>query len=532
MRGGEPSSDDCRKENREVMDSQDRPRYPNRISRRRFVQSVGAGLVASATLAGLGRPSYAENAIPADRFGRMFPTLPTFAAQTKKMEEALLELGKPGGLLDAKDDLAAGPVALIVNPALSANNPNNPAHTAGATFMGQFIDHDLDLDASSELAVQQQPEKTPNLRTPVFDLDSVYGAGPAEDAPLYDLADPAKLKVESGGLFEDLPRDSTGRALLGDHRNDENLILAGIHAAFLLFHNKAVDQLRAQGLPQATVFSVFRAARRLTTWHYQWMVVHEFMPLFIGQDLTDDLIASGPRFLGPAAEGIPVEFQTGAYRFGHSMVRPSYRANMAGDNGQPFFGFIFDPEQFGKSDPGDLTGGARAPRRFIGWQTFFDFGDGEVKPNKKIDTHVSTPLFNLPPAAIPGGPSVLVQRTLLRHLTWKLPSGQQIARAMGVPALSTGDLQELAAFDNSFLVATPLFYYVLKEAEIMESGLHLGPVGGRIVGEVFVNCLRNDPNSYLVADPHWVPTLTNAGAAFRMKDFLLFAGVDPASRGQ
>jgi hypothetical protein len=74
---------------------------------------------------------------------------------------------------------------------------------------------------------------------------------------------------------------------------------------------------------------------------------------------------------------------------GHSMVRPSYRANLAGDSGQPFFGFIFDPSQEGSADPDDLRGGARAARRFIGWQTFFDFGDGEVKPNKKIDTTTS-----------------------------------------------------------------------------------------------------------------------------------------------
>jgi hypothetical protein len=86
---------------------------------------------------------------------------------------------------------------------------------------------------------------------------------------------------------------------------------------------------------------------------------------------------------------IPVEFQAAAYRFGHSMVRPLYRANLAGHGGSPFFGLIFDESQAGKPDPADLRGGARAPRRFVGWQTFFDFGDGEVKPNKRIDTKIS-----------------------------------------------------------------------------------------------------------------------------------------------
>jgi hypothetical protein len=503
--------------------------YPHRISRRRFMRAVGAGAAATAAAAGgVVRPVHAANSIPADRFGRMFPTLPKFAAQTKKMQDALMDLGKKGGLLDANDNLAAGPVALITDPSLSADNPNNTTHGAGVTFMGQFIDHDLTLDTTSELAVQEQPERTVNHRTPYFDLDSVYGNGPSGSAALYNPADPAKLKVGTGGKFEDVPRDANQRALLGDARNDENIILGGMHAAFLLFHNRAVEEVRSEGTPQAQVFN---AARRLTTWHYQWMVVHEFLPLFIGQDVTNDILEAGPRFLGRDQKGIPVELQTGAYRFGHSMVRPSYRANLAGDNGKPFFGFIFDPAEFGKVDGNDLTGGSSAPRRFIGWQTFFDFGDGELKPNKKIDTKVSTPLFNLPPIAIPGGPSVLVQRTLLRHMTWGIPSGQQIARAMGAPILSQFDLQELAQFDNSLLAATPLFYYVLREAALMESGERLGPVGGRIVGEVFVNNLLNDPNSYLNVDPNWVPS-AGGGLSFRMTDFLTYARVDPASRGQ
>jgi hypothetical protein len=514
------------------MDAKQLPLHPNRMSRRRFMHAVGAGAAATGAFAsGVARPAAqrgGRNVIRADRFGRMFPTLPPFASHTRKMEDALMELGEKDGLLDAQDNLAAGPIRLITDLTLSANNRNSDTHGAGVTFMGQFIDHDLTRDTTSELGVQEQPERTVNGRTPFFDLDSVYGNGPSGSPLLYDPADPAKLKVESGGLFEDVPRDAAGHALLGDPRNDENIIISGMHAAFLLFHNRAVDDLRSDGTPPAEVFNT---AYRLTIWHYQWMVLHEFLPLFIGQSLANDILSVGPRFLGPDQQGIPVEFQTAAYRFGHSQVRPSYRANLAGDNGQPFFGFIFDPAEFGKVDGDDLTGGSRARRRFIGWQTFFDFGDGARRPNKKIDTHVSTPLFNLPPISIPGGPAVLVQRTFLRHLTWGIPSGQQVARAMGAPMLQQADLQELAQFDNSLLAATPLFYYVLKEAELLESGEHLGPVGGRIVGEVFVNSLRNDRNSYLNVDPTWVPTV-GGGSSFRMTDFLTYAGVDPASRGQ
>jgi hypothetical protein len=216
------------------------------------------------------------------------------------------------------------------------------------------------------------------------------------------------------------------------------------------------------------------------------------------------------------------------------MVRPSYRANLAGDGGKPFFGMIFDPKATGP-DPNDLRGGFRAPRRFVGWQTFFDFGDGQVKPNKRIDTKISTPLFDLPLGAIANHapPTVLPVRTLLRHVTWELPSGQSIARRFGVSALAPADLDELHRYGLGLERSTPLWYYVLKEAELVEDGLRLGPVGGRLVGEVVVGLLESDPASYLAYDRDWRPTLPSSSRGdFRMVDFLTFAGVDPKSRGQ
>ena len=180
---------------------------------------------------------------------------------------------------------------------------------------------------------------------------------------------------------------------IGDPRNDSNLIISGLHAAFLRFHNHAVDEVATPG---AEPIETFTEARRLTTWHYQWLVVNQILPNFVGQPMVDDVLRHGSRFFhshdGPF---IPVEFSGAAYRFGHSMVRPSYRANLAGDDGNPFFGLIFDSRvqvpdgQNPTSDPGDLRGGFRSPRRFIGWQTFFDFG-GQLHrrgPAEQADRH-------------------------------------------------------------------------------------------------------------------------------------------------
>jgi hypothetical protein len=515
------------------------PLEPNRDRSNRSLRLASA-LVAGQLLVSSGVPAVlaapTDQAVPS-RFGRMFGNLPPFASPTTDVRNALVELGKPRGLMDANDDLGAGPIALIVDPGLSEHNPNSLVHSAGVTFMGQFLDHDMTFDTTSRLGQPTRPASATNARSPAFDLDSVYGDGPTGSPLLYEPGDRAKLRVGTGGQFEDLPRDANGTAIIADPRNDENLVIAGLQAAFLLFHNHAVDRIRAQN-PDASSESVFRAARQLTTWHYQWLILHEFLPDFVGNAQVGDVLANGRRYYKPAKDQgyIPVEFQI-VYRFGHSMVRPSYRANLAGDNGAPFFGMVFDPTQEGRHDPDDLRGGASSSRRFVGWQTFFDFGDGAVKPNKAIDTKISTPLFNIPLRAIASGdpPTSLPQRNLLRHLTWQVPSGQAIAREMGLSPLPAQSLAELQRIRPSFMTSTPLWYYVLKEAELVTGGRQLGPVGGRIVAEVFIGLLQTDPGSYLNKNPAWQPTLpTRSGSAadFNMVDFLTFAGVDPMSRGQ
>lgn len=518
------------------------------LSRRGFLGALGAaGAVAPGVcmmgMSGAAQAQAATFTLREDRFGRMFRDLPPFASPSPQLTAALTELGKAGGIMDAKDPLERGPILLITDPALSVNNPDNTTHTAGVTFFGQFIDHDITFDLGSRLGEPTPPEQSVNSRSPALDLDSVYAGGPVRSPQLYgrrSSREPLagiKLLVEHGGAFEDLPRTANGTAILGDPRNDEHVILAGLHAAFLMFHNEAVEHVAARNR-RLSVDEIFREAQRLTRWHYQWIIVHEFLPQVIGRGLVNDILARGRRIYRPPVGYMPVEFQGACYRMGHSMVRPSYRANLAGDNGGPFFAFIFDPSQEGATDPTDLRGGVRAPRRFVGWQTFFDFGDGQVRPNKRLDTTLSTPLFQLPLQTIASGdgPISLAQRNLLRHITWSLPSGQSIARTMRAPTLAAGDLADLRGLGANLDRSTPLWFYILREAHVMAQGRTLGPVGGRIVGEVLLGLLQLNRNSYLSANPRWRPTLFDRFGQqtddFKMVDLLTFAGVAPAQRGQ
>jgi hypothetical protein len=549
-----------------MMAGDDRERRPSRRSFLRGVGVAGAGLLAgtAGTAPGIASADHAIRALRSGRgagdrgapaaavdFGRMFPSLPPFAEAGDIVRSALLEVGMPGGIMDARDQLGAGPKALIVDPAVNGNptaagpygsNPDNPTMTAGSTFVGQFTDHDITFDQTSHLGVPQDPLLSPNTRTPALDLDSVFGGGPGIRPDLYvenpDGSVGPSLKIGTGGIHEDVPRvaagDGTYTALLGDPRNDENLIVAGLHCAHILFYNRVLGELETHGLrrfpsghsgDRTNPYVRFRVAREITLWHYQWLLVNEHLPQIAGQAMVDDVLARGNRFYRPRARDafMPIEFGAAAYRFGHSMVRPSYRANFTSGTGDstdatadPFFALVFDETEPDFSAPvahdrDDLLGGYPAPRRYVGWQTFFDFGDGNVRNNKKIDTTISSVLFTLPlPAIAPHtqiSPTVLPQRNLLRQLTWGLPSGQAIARAMGVTPLSPSDLGEIGGVHAPFATSTPLWYYVLAEARVTAGGLNLGPVGGRIVAETLIGLLRADATSYLSAKPGFHPFL-------------------------
>ena len=410
----------------------------------------------------------------------------------------------------------------------SANNPRIPA---GFTYLGQFIDHDITFDPTT-----RADRGTPvNFRTPRFDLDSVYGSGPLVQPFLYDwkTKDPkgARLLVGHGEDEEtaDLPRNQEGRALIGDPRNDENVIVSQLHLLFIRFHNAVVDKLFAEGKVPGR--KLFDEAQRIVRWHYQWIVVHEFLPLVAGERTTAAVLPprrdGAPQtvqrefFEWQDEPFIPLEFSGAAYRFGHSMVRGDYGIKRLPDGAAGLHTTPLFP---------NLKGLTWLPRRqVIDWERFFVLPrhPHQVQFSHMIDTGITGAMFHLP-----GRDEDLPTLNLRRGRRLDLPSGQDVAAVMHEDPLSDVELQldrlpKSAA--NELREAAPLWYYVLCETarardanDRPRPGTHLGPVGGRIVAEVLVGLLDGDPASYLSEKPKWRPEELGTGGQFSMAELVRF----------
>lgn len=432
------------------------------------------------------------------KYGRMFPDLPGLEVD----EAFLLALGRSGSVMDA----ASRPDELDTRN----DNPRIPAAFA---FLGQFIAHDITADRSM-LRHHARLNELRNFRTPRLDLEYLYAAGPTGDPHLYDLDDLDKflLGVNDMGKQDDLSRNRQGRALVGDPRNDVHLIISQLHLAFLKFHNQVVDYLRDQGVPSSDVFS---EAQRLVRWHYQWIVVHEFLPLTAGEALVDNLLNNGPQFYEyDERPFIPVEFADAAYRFGHSQVRSVYILNGSGAKGQIF---------------PDFAGTCPVPHdRVVDWAYFFNVEEQRPpQASKRIDTLIAHSLIDLPRSVV-GDTDIpeqhsLAYRDLMRGQALDLPSGEAVSRAMDIEPLSK---DELGLSKLGWHGETPLWYYILKEAEVRAGGERLGDVGGRIVAEVLLGLIDGDSTSYRWAETEWRPTLpgTQEGQ-FTVADLLRFARV-------
>ena len=407
------------------------------------------------------------------------------------------------------------------------------------TYFGQFVDHDITLETRSDgLANLSDPNLQPlaletiraeikNGRSPEMDLDNLYYR------PAPRVASKMMLGRVSGGGgrpwgkddSNDLPRaprdiadaKADRAALIGDQRNDENLVIAQLHVAFLRAHNAIVD-----------MNNTFDDAQRLLRQHYQWIIINDFLPRICDPWIVSDVLLHGNRcFLAPKDRlYMPLEFSAAAYRFGHSMVRNHYRVN---DNFRgATLADLFSLTAFS----GRLRDVDTLPESWIiEWKNFIDGGANRAR---RIDTALSESLFDL---SAFGGPmpieARLPVRNLLRGYLLRLPTGQAVAGALGLTPLSTKEIEDIARSvsrhqlravqHGRFAECTPLWYYILAEAAAGNSD-RLGPVGSTIVAEVLIGLIRGGKDSIL-RERNWQPTLGPGRGHFKLIDLLNLAGV-------
>jgi len=408
------------------------------------------------------------------RSTRLFPDLPPLAAAP----ELVRALGRAGGSCD------------------SAAWQRTEARTvaAGWPVFGQYVAHDTTADRSP-VTHHDDAQLLRNVRSARLDLECLYGDGPVASPYLYSRRDPARLLLAAGdrGELADLPRNQEGIALAADPRQDVHVLISQMQVAMIRAHNRLVDRLRADGVAEADLFD---EARRALTWHYQWVVLHDFLPTTIGAARTERLLREGPTyFASDGAVAIPLEFADAAYRYGHSQMRNSYRVR---PDGPPLALFP------------DLLGFRPVPaERAVDWRLLLDVpGEAPAQRARPIDGRLPGALIHLP-VDVTGvlddqDQESLAVRDLMRGLATALPSGEAVARRVGERPLSP---EETGLPASGWPGETPLWYYVLKEAGAREDGERLGPVGALIVGEVLVGIVDRDPRSYRSVDPTWRPTL-------------------------
>jgi Animal haem peroxidase len=516
-----------------------------------------------------GLDATASSSISQGRFGRMFRHLPSSSPEDSSLADlakVMIQELEPDGLdkeLGVDDDdentgkLANGELRL----------------PAGYTYFGQFVDHDITFDPVSSLTRQNDPDGLVDFRTPRFDLDSLYGRGPSDQPYLYapdgvHLALGREVPSPASTVGHDLQRDENGRALIGDPRNDENMIVSQLQATMIKFHNTVLDQVGSER-PNLGKDEVFKIAQQQVRWHYQWVVVHDFVARLVGEEVVADILKPVPYAVPGGGEAtivepdlkfyewenapyMPVEFSVGAYRFGHSMARPSYLINeiarkktaVDGVHRIPLFEHTAEPQE-------SLSGFQPLPDQWTVQWRFLLSGVEDApdlpQPSYKIDAQLSHPLGALPDAIAapevmalglePDLAQVLAARNLFRAKRLGLPSGQDVALAMGIEPLTDVQLfggenvQGLQQSTRDDLAGrAPLWFYVLKEAEVVGSSEGLGPVGGRIVAEVLIGLLAGDPLSFLGVRPNWKPTLPSATPGqFTLSDLVKFAIPTPGS---
>ncbi|MDX3859945.1 peroxidase family protein [Streptomyces europaeiscabiei] len=198
----------------------------------------------------------------------------------------------------------------------------------------------------------------------------------------------------------------------------------------------------------------------------------------------------------------------------------------------------------------------RLPSNWIvDFRRLFDFGEigrgdlvvpeGEFNVAKRLDTLLGDPLATLPTGTFdgrgrPAPPPIqrnLAFRNLARAAMVELAIGPQLAAQMGFKSLTEDQtlqgnggavLEGPSGTERAQLVEhTPLWFYVLREAEVNEARPgSLTGVGGTLVAEVFHRAIEGSRRA-IVKHPGRRPSLpSHRKGAFTMTDLLLFVSED------
>ncbi|HYI19674.1 MAG TPA: heme peroxidase family protein [Solirubrobacteraceae bacterium] len=496
-----------------------------------------------------------EGLVSASRGGREPSPAPPTVTATAAAQAPAFRFSRSG----PKGGRISRPARRKIAKAMTDAGGTDSTIPAGYTYLGQFVDHDMTFDRTKvALGEDVSPSELRQGRSPGLDLDSLYGAGPDDPASekFYE-SDGRRLKMGrtqglGGPPFQardgfDLPRHPDRKlATIPDFRNDENLIVAQTHLAFIRFHNRVVAELA--DVPAAQRFT---RARRQVVKHYQWMIRHDYLPRICDPAVVDDVFANGRKFFEADVDPtetptMPVEFSVAAFRLGHSMIRSRYSWNLAFDNGQGTLPLLFDFS----GTSGFLGKGSRLPSNWIAdWRRMYSFAQNALKVPaaksnlaKRIDTRLVDPLGQLPPGSFglkqpPQDPLVanLAFRNLERAAMMRLATGQGMVqklqnKGVAVAALTDAQIRDgsggasIAELTNAeeatFLDRTPLWFYILREAEL--GGGRLAGVGARIVAETFHRAIEGSRISIL-RDTDFKPRFGPDDATFDMRDLLFFA---------
>jgi Animal haem peroxidase len=486
--------------------------------------------------------SSSSNSCSSFRFGRMFGKIERSMSvqEWDELFTGLIHLGLC--MNDPKKYCNQPPVA-----------PPDSDIPAGYTYLAQFIAHEITFDNTADLPTAEPDPQ--NLRSPAIDLDSLYGPERRDEKSekFYEANNSARLKVDwtvrlegSGGMFQnDLPREEkTKQALIADERNDENLAVAQTQIALMKFHNKVVDGLTSIMHPGGCLFD---CARMQVIRHFQWIILHDFLPKIVDPDVLDCVVRHGPKWFRCTPDNLymPLEFSAAGFRLGHSMVRNEYQWNKfhsRGELGAPSGAVLAELfEQTAFSGRIGLTENGLPSDWIIDWRRFYNFANHPMEPGRRnragrIDTNFDFHLdqiANFPPATLPIEKRSITVRNLLRGFALGLPTGEEVAERIGEERLSHKDIAsgpyEGLLKTRTFRDKTPLWFYILKEAEL-NGGNRLGRVGSRIVAETLVGLIKN--SRYSVLDvPEWRPKYTERkvpgtdSPLFEMVDLLQFADV-------